>query len=54
MLGGAKLQLVEKEQVAYAYDKVNGGSVVTEVGVKSRVVCVPVGVDELVTFKNVV
>lgn len=53
VLGGGKLQLVQTEQLPYAYDKVNGGSAVTEAGVKSRVLLVPYGVNEFVTFKNV-
>ena len=53
VLGGARLQLVKGEQIPYAYDKVNGGSAVTEAGVKSRVLLVPYGVDEFVTYSSV-
>lgn len=52
--GGSKLQLVKKEQLAYAYDEVRGGSAVTIAGVKSRPLYVPVDVDSFVTFKNLV
>jgi len=54
VLGGGKLQLVKTEQLPYAYDVVKGGSGYTEAGVKSRVLLVPYGVDEFVTFNAVV
>lgn len=53
-IGGAKLELQEVEQLPYAYDKVSGGSAITEAGVKSRPLCVPVDVDSFATFKNLV
>lgn len=53
-LGGAKLQLVETEQLAYAYDELVDGSAVTKAGVKSRPLCVPVDVDSFATFKGLV
>ena len=53
-IGGAKLDLIETQQLPYAYDKINGGSAVTEAGVKSRPLCVPNDVDSFATFKNLV
>jgi hypothetical protein len=37
----------------YAYDVVKGGSAITEAGVKSRPLCVPVDIDTFATFTNV-
>lgn len=54
LLGGSKMQLVEKEQLPYAYDEVIDGSVVTKAGVKSRPLYVPVDVDCFATFKDLV
>lgn len=51
-IGGAKLNLQMVEQLPYAYDKVKGGSAITEAGVKSRPLMVPVDIDSFVTFKN--
>lgn len=53
-IGGSKLQLVETEQLPYAYDEVVDGSAVTKAGVKSRPLCVPVDVDCFATFKDLV
>lgn len=53
-LGGAKLQLVEVEQLPYAYDELDDGSAVTKAGVKSRPLYVPVDVDSFATFKGLV
>ena len=53
VLGGARLQLVKCEQMPYAYDLIHGGSAVTEAGVKSRVLLVPYGADEFVTYSTV-
>lgn len=53
LMGGAKLQPVEAEQLQYSYDKVEGGSAYTIAGVKSRVLLIPVDVDSFVTLKNV-
>lgn len=53
-LGGAKLELVETEQMAYAYDELNDGSAVTKAGVKSRPLCVPVDIDSFATLKGLV
>lgn len=52
-VGGAKLNLQEVEQLPYAYDVVKGGSAITEAGVKSRPLCVPVDIDTFATFTNV-
>ena len=53
-IGGGKLQLVQTEQLPYAYDEVIDGSAVTKAGVKSRPLCVPVDVDCFATFKDLV
>jgi len=53
-MGGAKLQLVKAEQLAYAYDELIDGSALTKAGVKSRVLLVPVDVDSIVTLKDLV
>lgn len=53
-IGGSKLQLVETEQLPYAYDDLEGGSAVTYAGVKSRPLLVPVDIDSFVTFKDLV
>lgn len=52
--GGEKLNLEQVEQLPYAYDVVNHGSAITEAGVKSRPLVVPVDVDSFATFKNLV
>lgn len=53
-IGGSKLQLVETEQLPYAYDELIDGSAVTKAGVKSRPLCVPVDIDCFATFKDLV
>lgn len=53
-IGGSKLQLVETEQLPYAYDELVDGSAITKAGVKSRPLCVPVDVDCFATFKDLV
>ena len=53
LIGGAKLQPVEAEQLQYSYDKTDGGSAFTIAGVKSRVLLIANDVDTFVTMKNV-
>lgn len=53
LIGGAKLQPVEVEQLQYSYDKTEGGSAFTIAGVKSRVLLIANDVDTFVTMKNV-
>lgn len=53
-IGGAKLQLVEQEQLPYAYDVVEKGSSYTVAGCKSRPLLIPLDVDSFVTLKDLV
>lgn len=53
-VGGSRLQLIETEQLPYAYDKLEGGSAWTEAGVKSRPLLVPADIDSFVTFNGIV
>lgn len=53
-IGGAKLQLVEQEQLPYAYDVLDDGSATTKYGVKSRPLLVPVEIDSFATIHNIV
>lgn len=52
-IGGAKLQLVEQEQLPYAYDVLDDGSATTKFGVKSRPLLVPVEIDSFATIHNI-
>lgn len=53
-IGGNKLQLVEQEQLPYAYDVLEDGSATTKYGVKSRPLLVPVDIDSFATIHDIV
>ena len=53
-IGGNKLQLVEQEQLPYAYDVLDDGSATTKYGVKSRPLLIPAGIDEFATIHDIV
>lgn len=53
-IGGNKLQLVEQEQLPYAYDVLEDGSATTKYGVKSRPFLVPVDIDSFATIHDIV
>jgi len=53
-IGGNKLQLVEQEQLPYAYDVLCDGSATTKYGVKSRPLLIPVDIDSFATIHNIV
>lgn len=53
-IGGNKLQLVEQEQLPYAYDVLEDGSATTKYGVKSRPLLVPVDIDCFATIHDIV
>ncbi len=53
-IGGNKLELIEAEQLPYAYDILEDGSGVTKYGVKSRPLCVPVEIDSFATIHDIV
>ena len=53
-IGGNKLELIEREQLPYAYDVLDDGSATTKYGVKSRPLCVPVEIDSFATIHDIV
>ena len=53
-IGGNKLELVEREQLPYAYDVLDDGSATTKYGVKSRPLLVPVEIDSFATIHDIV
>ena len=53
-IGGTKLELVEKEQLPYAYDVLDDGSATTKYGVKSRPLLIPADIDSFATIHDIV
>lgn len=53
-IGGNKLQLVQQEQLPYAYDVLVDGSATTKYGVKSRPLLVPIEIDSFATIHDIV
>lgn len=53
-IGGAKLELVKKEQLPYAYDVLDDGSATTKYGVKSRPLLIPADIDSFATIHDIV
>ncbi len=53
-IGGNKLELIETEQLPYAYDVLVDGSATTKYGVKSRPLLIPVEIDSFATIHDIV
>ena len=49
-----KLELIEKEQLPYAYDVLDDGSATTKYGVKSRPLLIPADIDSFATIHDIV